>query len=135
VQRWERQYDLPIHRVGSGARSPVFALPSELNLWLLRTSQREKLENPDVADIQPTRELRVTGRSHTLLMRSRLLTSKLIILTNIQRQRAEELQKTVLKIAGRFPKANINDSVMASQAQLPHGSDTLSLPRRLGQAG
>jgi len=89
VQRWERQYDLPIHRVGSGARSPVFALPSELNLWLLRTSQREKLENPDVADIQPTRELRVTGRSHTLLMRSRLLTSKLIVLTNIQRQRAE----------------------------------------------
>ena len=35
VQRWERDLDLPVHRIGKGKRSPVFAKTSELNFWLL----------------------------------------------------------------------------------------------------
>jgi len=34
IQRWERGLGLPVHRIGKGKRSPVFATASELNFWL-----------------------------------------------------------------------------------------------------
>ena len=34
VQRWERELQLPVHRIGSGPRSPVYALTTELNFWI-----------------------------------------------------------------------------------------------------
>ncbi len=36
VQRWERELELPVHRIGNGNRSPVFAFTAEIQLWLLR---------------------------------------------------------------------------------------------------
>ena len=35
VQRWERDLDLPVHRIGKGKRSPVFANAAELNFWIV----------------------------------------------------------------------------------------------------
>src|SRR5438876_11973284 len=40
VQRWERDLQLPVHRIGKGRRSPVYALVPELKVWLI-TSQAE----------------------------------------------------------------------------------------------
>ena len=40
VQRWERDLHLPVHRIGKGRRSPVYALVPELKFWLI-TSQAE----------------------------------------------------------------------------------------------
>jgi hypothetical protein len=34
VQRWEKIDDLPVHRIGAGPRSPVFAFRTELLQWL-----------------------------------------------------------------------------------------------------
>jgi len=34
VQRWERTLGLPVHRLGSGSSSPVFAFKDELQSWL-----------------------------------------------------------------------------------------------------
>ena len=34
IQRWEQGLGLPVHRIGKGKRSPVFATASELNFWL-----------------------------------------------------------------------------------------------------
>src|SRR5215469_13314789 len=34
IQRWEHGLGLPVHRIGKGKRSPVFATTSELNFWL-----------------------------------------------------------------------------------------------------
>lgn len=34
IQRWEHGLGLPVHRIGKGKRSPVFATASELNFWL-----------------------------------------------------------------------------------------------------
>lgn len=34
IQRWEHGLGLPVHRIGKGKRSPVFATAPELNLWL-----------------------------------------------------------------------------------------------------
>lgn len=33
VQRWEQSLGLPVHRLGKGARCPVFAFQDELHLW------------------------------------------------------------------------------------------------------
>lgn len=41
VQRWERELQLPVHRIGKGNRSPVFAYTSEVKLWLY--ANRSKL--------------------------------------------------------------------------------------------
>lgn len=34
VQRWQKSEELPVHRIGSGRRAPVFAFPAEIDLWL-----------------------------------------------------------------------------------------------------
>ena len=34
VQRWEAENRLPVHRIGSGPKSPVFAYKEELRVWL-----------------------------------------------------------------------------------------------------
>ena len=34
AQRWERELRLPVHRTGTGKRSPVYTLVPELNFWL-----------------------------------------------------------------------------------------------------
>ena len=34
VQRWERTLQLPVHRLGKGLRSPVFAFKDEIRLWM-----------------------------------------------------------------------------------------------------
>src|SRR5437899_10933756 len=34
VQRWERELQLPVHRIGKGKRSPVYALVPELKFWI-----------------------------------------------------------------------------------------------------
>jgi hypothetical protein len=43
VQRWEDENKLPVHRIGTGPRSPVFAFKEELVGWLREQDQaREK---------------------------------------------------------------------------------------------
>jgi hypothetical protein len=45
VQRWERELQLPVHRIGKGIRSPVFAFTAEIKLWLY--ANRAKLAAPE----------------------------------------------------------------------------------------
>src|SRR5438034_755012 len=37
VQRWERDLGLPVHRIGKGKRSPVYATVTDLNFWISTT--------------------------------------------------------------------------------------------------
>src|SRR5215469_9422415 len=48
IQRWEHVLALPVHRIGKGKRSPVFANPSELNVWLSTLVDRP-LKPPQLA--------------------------------------------------------------------------------------
>jgi len=41
VQRWERTLQLPVHRLGKGPRSPVFAFKEEIQIWM-----RTRAEDP-----------------------------------------------------------------------------------------
>ena len=55
VQRWERELRLPIHRLGNGPRSPVFAFEEELHLWLCEIAgedlSRQSVRKPKPAII------------------------------------------------------------------------------------
>lgn len=44
VQRWERELQLPVHRIGKGNRSPVFAFSAEIKLWLHSNKDRVSTE-------------------------------------------------------------------------------------------
>jgi len=48
VQRWESERRLPVHRLPGGDKPPVYALPSELDVWL-RSSPAEDREHASVA--------------------------------------------------------------------------------------
>src|SRR5215471_18279008 len=73
VQRWERDLGLPVHRIGKGKRSPVFANVSELNFWLStvevdRPSKSLRLQPASIhgshnPQIQSLRQLRLTMRN------------------------------------------------------------------------
>ena len=43
VQRWERELQLPVHRVGAGKRSPVYAVVSELKFWMVTSAAKQDL--------------------------------------------------------------------------------------------
>jgi hypothetical protein len=51
IQRWEHGLGLPVHRIGKGKRSPVFATASELNFWL-STVVEERPSKP--LQLEPT---------------------------------------------------------------------------------
>jgi len=40
VQRWERDFGLPVRRLGDGARAPVIADSEEVDQWLLHWGKR-----------------------------------------------------------------------------------------------
>ena len=43
VQRWEHDEKLPVHRIGRGARAPVFAFGEELEKWLKKQPCKSEL--------------------------------------------------------------------------------------------
>src|SRR5947199_509271 len=46
VQRWEQKLGLPVHKLGGGAGSPVFAFKDELRSWLrVKADERIKVES------------------------------------------------------------------------------------------
>jgi hypothetical protein len=46
VQRWERNSGLPVRRPRPGDRSPVFAFPEELDVWM---RSRKRAMGPTIA--------------------------------------------------------------------------------------
>ena len=109
VQRWERDLQLPVHRIGKGKRSPVYALVPELKFWLI-TSQAEigrTDKGPHLVDLQPIGQpRRHDGRnghegdspiqlSHQLIAESRALVRTIAEASVRQQHQAEILQKRV----------------------------------------
>lgn len=82
VQRWEQEQGLPVHRIGTGPRAPVFAFESELMAWLVSRT----ISCPDAREIIPVRatpphskwqELR--ARHQELMERNRQLASDQVL--------------------------------------------------------
>jgi hypothetical protein len=70
VQRWERDLQLPVRRIGKGKRSPVFTTVTELKFWLSTIEFERPPKSPpldpapvhdiDSPGVQSLRELRLT---------------------------------------------------------------------------
>lgn len=106
VQRWETQLRMPVHRIGSGKRSPVYALVPELKFWL--TTAGPDPRNGDSADTHPPRSANAPDRSsalrhsHDLVEKSRALVRIVAATSRRQQQQAEILQKHILLIRSKM---------------------------------
>lgn len=106
VQRWEAQLRMPVHRIGSGKRSPVYALVPELKFWLATTDT--DLRNDKLIDTHPPRAANGPGRSsalkhsHELVEQSRSLVRTVAANSIRHQHQAEILQKHILEIRSRM---------------------------------
>ena len=108
LQRWERQLQLPVHRVGNGERPPVYAYPVELRLWLRANATRgtRALAEETLAD--PA----VPFRSYTqAVQQARVLSHNLVVLMwKHQRQTellVEVMKKISLQLRLRTPRSTL----------------------------
>ncbi len=101
VQRWEEQYNLPVHRLGTGPRSPVFAIPAELKYWLLTIARTE-----NGLHLEESRDEASTNGCSTrpALARSHELRKELGQLMQEHHKRAEILHRTVLRLSKILPQ-------------------------------
>jgi hypothetical protein len=73
VQRWEQELQLPVHRIGVGNRSPVFAFEHELRFWLHATNPGNGYPAPTVAsEARATRGVQI---SRSVKLAQRLLSA------------------------------------------------------------
>ena len=47
VQRWESQLGLPVHRFGTGQTESLYAIPAELDAWVLRTTSTRRAQTDE----------------------------------------------------------------------------------------
>jgi len=96
VQRWERDFHLPVHRPSGHDRSAVIAFPDELNRWLASTPLKDGRPGADGrANLPPrTRQLVESVRSNVLrLVRSaEKLQSNMLRAQEQQRSRRKKEQ-------------------------------------------
>jgi hypothetical protein len=101
VQRWERELQLPIHRIGSGPRSPVYALTSELNFWMRTSGAMRNGENHATTPLKP-----LTGKpvedSHRLTSNIHNLVQSIAENSVRHQRQAEILQKHILEMRSRL---------------------------------
>jgi hypothetical protein len=110
VQRWERDLRLPVHRIGTGKRSPVYAKVAELNFWLSTSEVARKeygangVPAKGVSPAKPGPTLVVTEPSKQIENARRLLSAAKDLAQQIaetsvrQRRQAEDLQARILQM-------------------------------------
>jgi hypothetical protein len=99
VQRWERDLRLPVHRIGKGRRSPVYATVGELKFWIATSG----VDHPEIKANGPVLVPRnTTNNGETPLeMSHRLMAESLKLVrtvaeTSVRQQRqAEILRKRI----------------------------------------
>ena len=97
VQRWERELQLPVHRIGKGKRSPVFALSTELDFWMTSISV-PKAEG--ARQLLQTHEVRVRAHEQYLRLKSNYPALVHALSENAVRlkRQVEILQKRIVEI-------------------------------------
>lgn len=106
VQRWERELNLPVHRIGKGKRSPVYASVRELKFWVAtsgvnRTANGLALER-QMLPAGSRRNSDALETSHRLMAESLKLVRS-VAETSVRQQRAAEaLQKRIMEMRARL---------------------------------
>ena len=75
VQRWQKSEELPVHRIGSGRRAPVFAFVAEIDLWLHESHNRS--DQVSRATALRTDSRRIRKDTHLLITRLHAEVAKL----------------------------------------------------------
>src|SRR5215472_2535065 len=100
VQRWEQELQLPVHRIGKGKRSPVYAVVSELKFWMVTSAG--KYANTVVDGKVKTHALSGRKREAELAARLHQL-AQAVAESSVRHQRqAEALEKNILALRSRF---------------------------------
>lgn len=106
VQRWERELRLPVHRIGKGKRSPVYALIPQLKFWLTTTSTNSvALPLPNIGTLP---RLEVTKKNSTINVRHELirdfqnLVRAVAEASSRQQRQAEILEQRILQMRSRL---------------------------------
>ena len=110
VQRWERELGLPVHRIGKGKRSPVYASVNDVKFWISTVEVvREKRPQPVLVQ-KPDRAQTGDGasRPNPLAESRRLLSEARDLARSIaensvrQQRQAEELRARILEMRSRI---------------------------------
>jgi hypothetical protein len=103
VQRWERELHLPVHRIGTGKRSPVYANIAELKFWLNTSgAQRElRLSEKPGPRLITRHDTRTIEDSHRLLLAMREMAQKIAENSVRQRRQAEDLESRILQMRAK----------------------------------
>ena len=111
VQRWERLLALPVHRIGKGKRSPVYAYAKELNFWRMTSGYSQNVQPsglPNSADVHGTGSNQHTNRpvEQTGRLLKEIHTSVQTVAETSARQRrqTEILQNRLLEIRSRLKR-------------------------------
>lgn len=107
VQRWERDLRLPVHRIGAGKRSPVFASVHELKFWIATSGVNSTHPAPAngpilVAPNSKKHNINAIENSHRLLAESLKLVRSLAETSVRQQRQAELLQKRIQEMRSRL---------------------------------
>lgn len=101
VQRWERELQLPVHRIGNGRHAPVYATISELKFWMMTSGVGELKvvhdREPMVSD-SPRRE------AAELTARLNALAQTLAEASVHHRGQAEALKKNIVALRASFAR-------------------------------
>jgi hypothetical protein len=108
VQRWEQELNLPVHRIGQGKRSPVYANVSELRFWLStsETARRESGNHVVPANKGPIplvrQDAKPIEKARRLLSAATDLARKIAETSVRQRRQAEDLQARILQMRAKI---------------------------------
>lgn len=110
VQRWEHGLHLPVHRIGSGKRSPVFANRTELNFWLSTTEVNRPLKLPPSRLVPPPPCVRGATNPRLLSLRElrqsmRNLSHAMAEASARQRRQAEIAKERMIELRSRIHPA------------------------------
>ena len=104
IQRWEHGLGLPVHRIGKGKRSPVFATASELNVWLSTVDGSPKPSQFEAPCIHEVHNQRIQSlRESCRTMRS--LSQTMAENSARQRKQATLAREQMVKLRSRISRA------------------------------
>jgi hypothetical protein len=97
VQRWERELQLPVHRIGKGKRSPVYAISTELNMWI-RTTEIPRADKTPAQRTLPSGSGKPIDDSLRLLTRVHALAQTVVQNSLLQQKQAKILRTRMVQI-------------------------------------
>jgi hypothetical protein len=100
VQRWERELNLPVHRIGRGRRAPVYAQVSELKFWMYASENFRNTQAPKGAGDDEVSS--AIQNSRRLIMMTSDLARRVAQTTERQRQQAVELEGRLQRMRSRY---------------------------------